>query len=226
MVQPLKDDTAIDAVQLMHNRWCIYVSTHADRTALVNLGITLAGKYIPLKSEFSTQRKSTAKVIIKDLPLHTVNNEDVLEALKEHCEVQLEVLYSNIWHNGCLTNIRNGDCFAYVLQQDLLSIPDHLVIGEYRGCVFKLKAQTICSRCKQVGHHSSDKDSPTHALPEMIDVVQPFHGGKSLLSNLHKCPEGCTLRHDNQVFLSSEHMYQHHKLKAHDVLEADSILAE
>ncbi len=113
---------------------------------------------------------------IKDLPLHAVNNEDVLEVLKEHCEVQSEVLYSNIWHNGQLTNIRNSDCFAYVLQQDLLSIPDHLVIGEYRGHVFKLKAQITCSRYKQVGHCSSDKDCPVHALPEMMDVVQPFVG--------------------------------------------------
>ena len=46
------------------------------------------------------------------------------------------------------------------------------------------------------------------------------------MSNLHKCPEGCTLKHDDQVFLSSEHMYQHCKLKAHNIPEVDSILDE
>ncbi len=56
VVQSLKDDTAIDAVQLMCNGWCIYVHTHADQTALVNLGITLVGKYIPLKSVFHPKK--------------------------------------------------------------------------------------------------------------------------------------------------------------------------
>ncbi len=66
---------------------------------------------------------------IKDLPLHSVENEDVLEALKEFCDIQSEVLYANVWHNGHLTNISNGDQFAYVLHQDISALPDHIEIG-------------------------------------------------------------------------------------------------
>ncbi len=111
---------------------------------------------------------------MKDLPLHAVDNEDVLDALKEYCDVQSEVLYSNIWHNNKLTNIRNGDHFAYISQQDLMSIPDHITVGEYHSRVFKPKAQIMCTRCKQVGHCSSNKDCPAQVPPEMMDVVQPF----------------------------------------------------
>ncbi len=48
VAQALKDPTAVDAVQPMRNGWCIYICTMADRATLVNVGITLAGKYIPL----------------------------------------------------------------------------------------------------------------------------------------------------------------------------------
>ncbi len=43
VVQALKDDTAIDAVQPMRNGWLIYVCTMADHAHLVSTGITIAG---------------------------------------------------------------------------------------------------------------------------------------------------------------------------------------
>ncbi len=46
VVQALCDDSALDAVQPMRNGWCIYLRTLADRTKLVNSGLTLAGHYI------------------------------------------------------------------------------------------------------------------------------------------------------------------------------------
>ncbi len=60
----------------------------------------------------------------------------------------------------------------------------------------------------------------------MMDVVQPFREGKLPLSNLHKCPEGYVLKHNDKVFLLSEHMYQYRKLTSHGKAEADSLLEE
>ena len=73
------------------------------------------------------------KIILKDLPLHSVGNKDVLESVKEYCEVLLIVNYSNIWYNGCLTNIYNGDRFVYIAATDLDKVPDQIDVGEYRA---------------------------------------------------------------------------------------------
>ena len=48
VVQALKDDIAIDAVQPMRNGWLIYIHTMADRSHLVSTGITLADWCMPL----------------------------------------------------------------------------------------------------------------------------------------------------------------------------------
>ncbi len=101
IVQALQDDSVIDAVQPMPNGWCIYLRTNADRLHLIETGLTLAGKYISLCSEsHQSPRKSTVKLMLKDLPLHTVSNTDMLENLQDFCKVQSEVNYSNVWHNG------------------------------------------------------------------------------------------------------------------------------
>ena len=64
-----------------------------------------------------------AKVTLKDLPLHSISNEEVLEALKEICPVQSEVWYSNIWHDGKPTSIRNGNQFVYIALSDMAKLP-------------------------------------------------------------------------------------------------------
>ena len=129
VVQALKDDTAIDAVQPMRNGWLIYVHTMADRSCLVSTGITLAGQYIPLQSEERVHCKSTVKLTLRDLLLHSVSNEDVLEALKVVCEVKSEVQYANVWFEGQLTNIRNGDHFVYVDLSDLSKFEEFFSVG-------------------------------------------------------------------------------------------------
>ncbi len=50
VVQSLGDDMAVDAVQPVRTGWWIYLCTHTDHAHLVAQGITLAGKYIPLRS--------------------------------------------------------------------------------------------------------------------------------------------------------------------------------
>ena len=148
VVQALQDDSAIDAVQPMQNGWCIYIHTLTDRVNLINSGITLAGCYIPLQSKTASHRWPSVKITIKDLPLHAVDNEDILEVVKEHCEVQSAVAYANIWYNGHLMNIQNGNRFVYILQQDLPDLPDHVQVSDYQGCIFKPKAETMCKCCQ------------------------------------------------------------------------------
>ncbi len=96
VVQALKDDTALDAIQPMRYGWLIYIHTIADCEKLVSLGITLAGRYIPLRPELCSNCKTTVKVTLKDLPLHAVSNSEVLEALHEVLEVESEVSYCNV----------------------------------------------------------------------------------------------------------------------------------
>ena len=131
--QALSDSSAVDAIQPMRTGWCIYVQSITDRQTLINKGIVVAGKYVALRSEYRSAQKKSVKIILKYLPLHSVGNEDVLESVKEYCEVLSMVNYSNIWHNGHITNICNGDRFVYIAATDLEKVPDQIDVGEYRA---------------------------------------------------------------------------------------------
>ncbi len=122
--QALSDPSAVDAIQPMHIGWCIYVQGITDKQTLINKSIVVAGKYVALRSEYRSAQKKSVKITLKDLPLHSMGNEDVLESVKEHCEVLSMVNYSNVWHNGCITNICNGDRFVYIAATDLDKVPD------------------------------------------------------------------------------------------------------
>ena len=174
VVQALKNDTAINAVQPMRNGWLIYVCTMADRSCLVSTGITLAGQYVPLQSEERVHHKSTVKLTLRDLPLHSVSSEDVLETLKAVCEVQSEVQYANVWFEGRLTNIRNGDCFVCIDLNDLSKFEEFFSIGEHRACVFKPKMHLTCKHCGKDGHHASDMSCPARVPAEMSGTVEAF----------------------------------------------------
>ena len=108
------------------------------------------------------------------MPLHSVSNQDVLDAVKAHCPVHSEVKHSNIWCNGKITNIQNGDWFLYILQTDLVKLPDLLDVLTYRARVFKHLAMTKCKRCGGDGHHSSNSKCPVRMTDEMADTVETF----------------------------------------------------
>ena len=44
--------TSLDAVQPMKQGWYVYMKTNADRAHLVETGVTIAGKYISLQSDY------------------------------------------------------------------------------------------------------------------------------------------------------------------------------
>ncbi len=71
----------------MHAGWYIYMHTQSDQDQLIQRGIVVTGKLITLHSEVSSHQHDTVKIMLKDLPLHSISNEQVLEALKEVCLV-------------------------------------------------------------------------------------------------------------------------------------------
>ncbi len=62
--------------------------TQADHEQLIQKGIVVAGKLITLHSEVTPQQHGAVKITLKDLPLHSISNEQVLEALKDVCTVE------------------------------------------------------------------------------------------------------------------------------------------
>ncbi len=65
----------------------------------------MAGKHIPLNVARGEGPHSSVKLILKDLPLHEVSNNQVLNKMKKYSEVLSEVKYSNIWVNGVKTHL-------------------------------------------------------------------------------------------------------------------------
>ena len=127
----LNDSTAVDVVQPMKSGWWIYVQTTADCERLVAQGIIMAGKHVPLRSELVTSRKRTVKIMVHDLPLHTVDNEQVLEAISESFAISSEVLYGTLWQNGQPTSIRNGDHYLYIAEDVAAAMPAEMTIAGF-----------------------------------------------------------------------------------------------
>ncbi len=173
-IQAVGQENKLDAVQPMKAGWYIYMHTLKDRATLVEKGITLAGRYILLQSETCPESQRSVKVTLKDLPLHSVENVDVLAEMKNHCSVTSAVQYSNIWYNGKATNIRNGDRYIYVDDDDVAKIPDQLHVGTYLARVFKPVGLSRCKRCGNEGHQLSDPNCPARADESMMDSVDTF----------------------------------------------------
>ena len=58
-----------------------------------------------------------------------MTNEDVLDVVKEHCKVSSEVKYANLWFEGKMTSIRNGDHFIYIPVTEVSKLPTFLEIS-------------------------------------------------------------------------------------------------
>ncbi len=152
VVKSMGRGQSLDAVQPMRYGWYIYMHTQADRNTQVQHRIVIAGKHITLRSDIHSSQRATVKITLTDLPLHSVSNEDVLDAVKVHCPVQSEVHYANLWFEGKLTSVRNGDRYFYIAQSDLPKLPSDFHILEHKAHIFKPLAIMTCKRCRQQGH--------------------------------------------------------------------------
>lgn len=228
VLQVMGDQSVLDAVQPMKQGWYIYMQTLADHATLVERGLTVAGKFVPLRSELRHDAIHLVKVTLKDLPLHSIGNEEVLEAMKEVCSVTFAVNYSNLWFDGKITNIQNGDCFLYVDVKDVPKLPSTLQVGTSKQArVFKPVGMLTCKHCGNVGHRLVDDACPAKAMEDIQQSIETFQGGRCKLSNLHQCPHGCEIDNLGTKFPMSEHHYQFKKLKAHDLgVEAYELLLE
>ncbi len=218
VVDALNDPGALDTVQPMKSGWWIYLRTTEDRDRLVANGVNIAGKHIPLRSEFRTARQKMVKITLKDLPLHTIDNSQVLEAVSTICAISSEILYSTLWHEGEPTSIRNGDHFFYVTEHDAECFPDTVDIGDVQAQVFKPRALAKCKRCGNTGHFARDPACVARAPAELAASVEPFRGAMNPLSNLHMCPEGCKIPDSSYDFPLSEHHYQFNRLRHHGLV--------
>ena len=220
VAQSVGNDTAVDAVQPMRIGWWIYLRTHADHAHLVVQGITLAGKYIPLRSEFCSSQWKTVKIIIYDFSLHEVDNDQVLEVMNILCTVHSEVLYGTVWHEGQPTSIRNGDWFMYVSEDVVPSLPDSVEIAGICGRVIKPAAMRWCHHCGEIGHKATDPSCPARAPEGLQGNLEIVHGGKNPLSNLHNCEENYVIKDGQHDFTLSEQHYQFNRLHFHGKIDA------
>ena len=186
----------------------------------------MAGKHVLLRSEFATSRKRTVKITIQDLPLHAVDNVQVLEAIGKTYAVSSEVMYGMLWHNGQPTSIRNGDHYLYMAEDVAAAMPIVMTIAGFDAQIFKLPALTKCHRCGEVGHRSNDVKCLGRAPEAIAATVEPIRGGHHPLSNLYVCPEGCTLPDGQYDFPSAEHHYQFKYLHYHGKLEESYLVLE
>ena len=188
----------------MKTGWWIYLCTQPDRDHLVAQGITVVGKHILLHSEFRSNTQCSVKIVLKDLPLHMVDNSQVLDAMTDQCEVVSEVFYGTLWQDNQLTSIRNGDKFLYVLEGVVSTLPDTIMVAGMPAWLFKPRVMATCKRCKQIGHIARDSQCLAKAPAVMAESIEPFRGSANPLFNLHSCPEGCVIPDGQHDFPSAE----------------------
>ncbi len=140
-------DKNVDAVQPTQNGQQIYIKTEADRAVLVASGIDLAGKHIDITSRGDYASSPNVKITIRDIPLHEIANDKVLQALKEFTEEASLVKYCNIWIDGRQTHLQNGDRFVYIPEGSIKDLPPSFSIKEMKACIFKPVTYAKCSYC-------------------------------------------------------------------------------
>ncbi len=150
------------------------MTMQVDHNLLISRGINVAGQYIMLHSELRSMQAASVKVVFKDLPLHSVTNEEVLEVVKEYCKVSSEVKYANLWFEGKMTSVRNGDCFIYIPVTEVSKLPAVLEISGSCSRVFKPPNLTICKRCSNQGHHPTDPKCPARTTDVIIEMLETF----------------------------------------------------
>ncbi len=131
VIQAMHSDSSLDAVQPMKLGWHIYMRMLANRAKLVERGLHVTGWFVLLWSEVCSAALQSVKVILKDLPLHCMDDKDVLDSLQKVCKVNSTVKYSNLWYNSKATNIRNGDRYVYVNSLQVGKLPEVIYVGDY-----------------------------------------------------------------------------------------------
>lgn len=99
---------------------------------------------------------------------------------------------------------------------DTNKLPDILHVGEFVSNIVKPLQLSTCKCCGGAGHRASDKSCPVWVPDDSADLVKMFRGHDSLLSNLCKCLEGCTIKDLGTSFETCKHHYQFKKLKFND----------
>ena len=99
--------------------------------------------------------QQTVKVVVKDLPLHIVDNSQVLSVLSDICEVASEIHYRTLWHEGKPTSMRNGNCFFYVMEAVVNNLLETFEVAgitarvlQVKGNGYMQKMQTGWSLCQ------------------------------------------------------------------------------
>ena len=226
VVEALADRSAVDAVQPMRTGWLIYIRTQTDCDRLVSQGLIIAGKHVQLRSKSNASQKKMVKITICDLPVHAVDNEQVLEAVSASWPVVSEVLYSTVWYEGQPTSIHYGDQYIYVTEEVAASMPEILDVGEYVARVFKPLVMMKCRHCGEPGHKASSPSCTALAPEAIAGTIETVRGGKNPLSNLHTCPEGCLLQDGQYDFPSAKHHYQFKRLRFHRKLDDSYCILE
>ncbi len=188
VLKAVANSTALDAIQPMKQGWYVYMKTNADHECLVQKGVTIAGRFITLQSDYRPEVRQSVKIMIKDLPLNSIGNEAVLEHMRDLCEVTSTVNYSNLWFEGKATSIHNGDHYLYIAKQDVSRLPNVVEIGGCKAHVFKPVSRSQYKRCGNEGYCASDPNCPAQATEEVQDMVEAFRGvSVNYLISLHVC---------------------------------------
>lgn len=201
-------------VQRCKGVYKIYIKDPQDKASLLICGIKYNDCVIDMYECNPYDEVSalvTEKITIKNLPFH-ISNKSVLDELEGFSQLHIlsKVMYSRERDDSNnLTDCFNGDRFLYVKGPIVPPLEKNIKIG-YENCVVLHKTQkNYCTRCKNIGHMSSNLNKCDAYLINDDPERVLFYLDSDPLSNYY----ACEIKYQGQIFKSSEHAYQWSKTK-------------
>jgi hypothetical protein len=153
------DPNHITGLQRVNGMWRIYIDNIEDKVALLNEGVLLRGKRIPLLNTNPNRLDSeqTIRVRIKNIPLSVEDGVITRPLILKGIEV-IKSMREKLRYNGKLTNCETGDRLLTVKATTLQTpLPRTMMFGKFIGRIIHTGQNNEprtpkCRKCLEDGH--------------------------------------------------------------------------
>ena len=209
----IAENCAVGAQLQLDGIWRIYINSIEARDLLVNTGLTVCGRPVPIHNMSPSihSRRSLEKVVLKDLPLSLTNLQVMQQILKMFPNLKVtskvqcarDVLITPDGKRN-YSPFLTGDRFFYIESPVSFPLPKTFGIEGFRCRVWHYSQKHFCTRCDKPDHATDDFSCPAYRDPSTISSFRSrFHP----LCNMYLC----SVEYNDKQFKSAEHLYGYRK---------------
>ncbi|CAC5412474.1 unnamed protein product [Mytilus coruscus] len=139
--------------------WRLYLDAEEDRLKLLNEGVVLGGKTIPIRPHNPNYKSNLRKVRVKNVPLSADDGQVQRELAMRNIKV-ISLYRERLRVDTQITDCQTGDR-VFFCEKFEKQLPKTMAFGKYIARVsnfgqIDINTHFICSKCLQNGHFTSD----------------------------------------------------------------------